>query len=251
MSLIKSATLATVIAACGFSFPASAGPDWSKLFESARDFMSANPQAAQALNQTEVVNGLRAALSQGTRNAILALGKEDGFLRNQNVKIPPPGSIENIESQLRRFGMGAALDDFSLRINRAAESAVPEAADIFAGAIDKLSIEDAMSILNGEDDAATRFFESSTREDLRARFLPLVTQATDQAGVTQSFKALASQAGPLLSMLAGPGVSDLDSYVTNEALDGLFKTLAAEEKKIRNDPAARTTELLERVFGPG
>lgn len=226
-----------------------AAPDWGRLFESARSFIGENPDAVASLNPNEVVAGLREALAQGTRNAILSLGKEDGYLARSDVRIPLPASLQNVESQLRRFGMGGAVDEFSLRINRAAEAAVPEAADIFAATIQQLTIEDAMSILNGDDDAATRYFERTTRSDLQARFRPLVERATDQAGVTQSFKALAQQAGPLLSMLAGPGVQDLDGYVTDEALNGLFHTLAQEEQKIRDNPAARSTELLQRVFG--
>lgn len=244
-SILRAVALLTTVAAT----TATAQPDWGRFFQDAQRALNNNPDLAGTLDNSEVVAGLREALAQGTRNAVLALGTDDGFLANSDVRIPLPSGLQRVEGQLRRFGMGAAVDDFSLRINRAAEAAVPEAAEIFAQAVEALTIEDAMRILNGEPDAATRHFERTTRDTLAARFRPLVEQATGQAGVTQSYKALAQQAGPMLSMLAGPGAQDLDGFVTNKALDGLFSTLAMEEQKIRDNPAARGTELLERVFG--
>ncbi|MGJ8668813.1 MAG: DUF4197 domain-containing protein [Oceanococcus sp.] len=221
---------------------------WRDWMRQATEVLQQNPQAAQGLNQTQIVAGLREALAKGSRNAILQLGQTDGFLENAGTKIQLPEPLGSVAPNLRKIGLGQPLDELSLRINRAAESAVPEAADIFSAAIEKLSIEDAMNILNGPDDAATRYFESKTSASLAERFRPLIAQATDQAGVSAAYKQVSSQAGPFLALLS-PGAQDLDSYVTDQALKGLFTVLAEEEKKIRLDPAARTTDLLKQVFG--
>jgi hypothetical protein len=222
---------------------------WKDWMKTASEFLGKNPQAVSALDQTEIVAGLRAALSQGTRLAILSLGRTDGYLANPLAHIPLPAPMDSLEPKLRRFGLGMPLDAFEKSINRAAEQAVPEVADIFSKAIDALTIEDALGILNGPDDSATRYFQNKTNDALVARIQPLVTQATVKAGVTQNYKALTAQAGPMAAMLLGPDLQDLDGYVTNKALGGLFSTIALEEKKIRDNPSARTTEILKKVFG--
>ena len=191
---------------------------------------------------------MREALSKGTKQAILSLGKTDGFMSNASARIGLPAPMDKLAPKLRKFGLGGALDAFDLSINRAAEAAVPQAADIFSAAIEALTIEDAMGILNGPDDAATRYFETKTSQSLAQRMRPLITQATDAAGVTSAYKNVSSQAGPWMAMLA-PGTQDLDGYVTDKTLKGLFTVLASEEQKIRQDPAARSTELLKQVFG--
>ncbi len=226
----------------------TAQADWRDWLRQATEVLQENPQAAQSLDQTKVVEGLREALALGSKNAILQLGRTDGFFKNASTKIALPEPLDSIAPKLRKIGLDKPLDELSLRINRAAESAVPEAADIFSSAIQNLSIEDAMNILNGPDDAATQYFQSKTEDSLTQRFRPLITQATDQAGVSAAYKQVSNQAGPFLAILS-PDAQDLDGYITNQALKGLFSTLAAEEQKIRSDPAARTSALLKQVFG--
>ncbi len=227
------------------SLPVQAG--WQDWMKSAGELFKQQPQLSQGLDQAEVVAGLREALAQGTRNAILSLGREDGFLGNAGVRIPLPAPMDQLESKLRQWGLNGPLDAFALSINRAAEKAVPQVADIFSAAVQALTIEDAMSILQGEEDAATRYFERQTRDQLDQRIRPLVARSTAEVGVTQAYKAVSAQAGPW-SALLGEEASDLDAYVTSKTLNGLFATIAEEEKKIRENPAARGTELLRRVF---
>jgi hypothetical protein len=133
-------------------------------------------------------------------------------------------------------------------MNQAAEKAVPEAAVLFSDAIAQMSMADAKSILKGPDDAATQYFRKTSEAKLKERFLPIVQAATDQAGVTAAYKKLMQKAGPTAQLL-GVGATDLDAYVEGKAVDGLFKMIAAEEKRIRQDPLARGTDLLKKVFG--
>lgn len=202
------------------------------------------------LDNSTLIAGLREALAQGTTRAINELGRSDGFWKNAAVRIPLPAPIDGVEKTLRQFGQGARVDEFHLTLNRAAERAVPQVADIFGNAVRQMSVADARAILDGPQDAATRYFQRVATDSLRQKILPLVQTATTQVGVTQSYKQMIGQAGPLLAM-AGRTPPDLDRYVTDRALDGLFTTIAAEEARIRRDPAARGTELLRRVFGGG
>lgn len=204
--------------------------------------------AASALNESDIVQGLREALAQGTTKAINQLGRTDGFWQNAAVRIPLPDNIARFENTLRQFGQGAAVDEFHLTLNRAAEQAVPHVAEIFGNAVRQMSIQDARSILGGADDAATQFFRRTSTDALRTRVLPIVSNATQRVGVTQKYKQMVSSYGPMLQM-AGVQATDLDDYVTAKALDGLFSGIAAEETRIRQNPAARTSEILRRVFG--
>lgn len=210
---------------------------------------TAAPAAAAApLSQDEIIRGLKEALAQGAQGAVAKLGKEGGFLNNAAVKIPMPDSLAKIDKTLRQFGQGKYADQFVATMNQAAEKAVPEAAGILADTIREMTLEDAQAILKGPDDAATQYFRKKSEARLTERFKPLVTQATDQAGVTSAYKKMVGKAGPLVSMLGG-GAEDLDAYVTAKSLDGLFKMVAEEEKNIRANPVARTTDLLKKVFG--
>ncbi|WP_436286632.1 DUF4197 domain-containing protein [Solimonas terrae] len=206
------------------------------------------PAGATALDNSQIVSGLREALAQGTTKAINQLGRTDGFWGDAAVRIPLPSPLSGIENSLRQFGQGPRLDEFQLTLNRAAERAVPQVADIFGNAVRQMSVADARAILDGPQDAATRYFQRTASDSLRVKILPIVRGATAGVGVTQSYKQLSAKAGPLLQ-LSGHAVPDLDNYVTDKALAGLFTTIAAEEARIRTNPAARGTELLKQVFG--
>lgn len=200
------------------------------------------------LSQDEIVRGLKEALSKGAEGAVAKLGKEGGFLNNAAVKIPLPDGLARVEKVLRQLGQGRYADQFVATMNHAAEKAVPEAAGILAEAIRDMTLEDARAILKGPEDAATQYFRRKSETRLTERLSPIVSQATDQAGVTAAYKKMVGKAGAWAGML-GIGNEDLDGYVTAKSLDGLYKMVAEEEKAIRANPVARTTDLLKKVFG--
>ncbi len=204
--------------------------------------------AAAGLTQGDLVAGLKQALAQGTQTAISQLGRSDGFWKDAATRIPLPASIARFESPIRALGYGSKLDKFHLTLNRAAEQAVPQVAEIFAGSITQMTVADAQSILTGPKDAATQFFRRTSSAQLIERILPIVQSSTASVGVTQKYKALVDKAGPVMR-LSGSQSPDLDAYVTQKTVDGLFLKIADEEARIRDNPAARGTELLKKVFG--
>ncbi|MBL6749681.1 MAG: DUF4197 domain-containing protein [Nevskia sp.] len=205
------------------------------------------PAAGTALSDSDIGAGLKEALARGTRTAVNELGRSNGYWGNPRFRIPLPGAVSQAEGLLQQAGMGGQLEQLHLSFNRAAEQAVPVAADVFAQAVRQLSLNDVRGILNGPQDAATQYFKRTTSDTLAARFKPIVARVTAKVGLAQQYNAVMGSAGPMASML---GVdTDLDGYVTRKALDGLFLRVADEEKSIRTNPAARTTDLLKRVFG--
>ncbi len=204
--------------------------------------------AKSALSNSEVVSGLKEALANGVESAITTLGQPGGFLGNKLVEIAVPDSLHTIASTARTLGQGHYVDSFETSMNQAAEKAVPEAATILSDAIRQMSVGDAMNILNGPEDAATQYFRKTSEAALIEKFKPIVSQATNQTGVTAAYKNLTGQATPLLGGVLGDSSLNLDQYVTDQSLDGLFKYIAMEEKRIRDNPAARTTDLLKKVF---
>ncbi len=200
------------------------------------------------LTQTEITGGLKEALANGIQHAIAQLGKEGGFLNNLDVKIPMPDNLQRIDKTLRTLGQGKIADEFIATMNHAAEQAVPEAAQVFGDAIKTMTVDDARAILTGPNDAATQYFRKTSEDQLRQKFLPIVKATTAKVGVTSAYKNLMAKAGPAAAFL-GPDAGDLDGYVTQKSLDGLFKMIAVEEARIRQNPVARSTELLKKVFG--
>ena len=198
------------------------------------------------LSNDEIVQGLKEALQVGTEKAVTLVSKPDGFYQNPDIKIPLPESVQKAEKILRAAGYGEKVDSFELSMNRAAERAAPEAQSIFGDAIKQMTFDDAKEILNGRDNEATLYFEDKTSTRLQEAFKPIVQDAMGEVGVTQSFQNLNAKAE---SMPFGKSLSfDLDQYVTDGALKGLFKMLAEQEKQIRTQPAARATDLLKKVF---
>ena len=217
---------------------------------------NASAGSLAALTPDDMTKGLKEALAKGAKSAITNLGRPDGFLKNMDVKIPLPESLKKIETAARVAGQGQMVDDFTVSMNRAAEQAVPAGLNILADSITKMSIADAQSILKGPPDAATQYFKRTSEAALAEKFHPIIAKSTDAVGVTQKYKALTGSFGDLkgFSGLFGSKATksadalDVDKYVTSKALDGLFKMVAAEEKSIRANPAARTTDLLKKVF---
>jgi hypothetical protein len=219
-----------------------------------------NPPAAagigSALTQDQMVGGLKEALAQGVQIAVTNLGKSGGFLNDLGVRIPMPANLQKLDKAARAVGQGRLADDFITSMNRAAEQAVPEAAVVLGDSVKQMTIADAKSILTGTNNAATQYFRRTSETNLYERFLPIVRKTTEQTGVTSAYKKLAATASGGLGGLGGlggniPGLEapDLDSYVTHKTLDGLFLKIAEEEKQIRENPVARTSDLLQKVFG--
>lgn len=205
-------------------------------------------ESGTALDPGSAADGLKQALEHGTQQAVSVLGRENGYLGDARVKIPLPENLARVEKTLRKLGQGKTADEFVLSLNRAAEAAAPEAKAIFLQVIRQMSVKDAVGIVRGPDNAATAYFREHSEAALRDRFRPIVAAATDKVGVTHSYKKFLKEAGPV-ARLVDPRSLDLDDYVTRKALDGLFLMVADEERRIRQDPVARTTELLQKVFG--
>ena len=238
--------------------PAQAGLD--DLFKSAGDLLQDVPGASTAgstasLSDMQITEGLQEALSVGARRAVELLGRQGGFLDDASVRIPLPGMLDSAAKGLRAAGQGQYVDEFETAVNRAAEQAVPQTLDIVQNTVRNMSWEDVRGILDGGDDAATRYLREHAGPQLREAVMPIISRATDSAGATSAYKALKSQADGMLGGfgalggLVDTGSLDLDGYVADKTLDGLFLKLAAEEKQIRENPVARTTDILKTVFG--
>jgi len=200
------------------------------------------------LDEATVLAGLKEALTVGSGNAVTSTSAVDGFLGDALIRIALPDQLDDAASTLRSVGLGSYVDELEVAMNRAAEQAAGEARDIFWSAVTAMTIADAFAILRGHETAATDYFRAHTESELRARFAPIVAQKTESVGLGRLYRQ-AADAYATLPLTTKPELVDLDEYVTDEALDGLFTVLAREEQAIRQDPAARTTDLLRRVFG--
>ena len=198
------------------------------------------------LSQGDATGGLKDALTQGAQIAVKQLGAPGGFSNNPEVKIGLPGKLEKAAGALKMLGMGDQITQLEASMNKAAESAVTQAQPILVNAVKNMSVTDAKGILSGGQDSATQYLDKSSREQIRAKFLPIVKQSTDKVGVAQQYNALAKKAP--LGLLGGKSDS-VENYVTEQALDGLFKMIAQQEESIRQNPAAAATSLAKKVFG--
>lgn len=203
--------------------------------------------APAGLTQDQIAAGLKEALRIGTEHTTAHTGKPDGYYRNPSIRIPMPEQLQSFEKGLRVFGFGPQVDEFVLSMNRAAERAAPQAAEIFIGAIAQMTITDAQQILSGPNTAATEYFKIKTSAQLTAAFRPHVEQAMNQVGVTRQYKDLVQHFRTI--PFPKTELVDLDQYVVGKGLEGLFLILGQEEQAIRNNPAARVTDLLKQVFG--
>ncbi len=198
-------------------------------------------------DENTMVSGLKEALSIGTEKAVSEVSSIDGYLANEAIKIMMPDKIKKVADVLKKVGYQKEVDDFVISMNRAAERAAPKAAPLFSNAIKRMTFDDAKKILNGDDTAATDYFETETSDKLYEAFKPIVSSSMNKVGVTKSYKKMIGKYTSLPFMKEES--LDLDHYVTDKAMDGLFYKIAQEEKKIRTDPAARLTKLLKKVFG--
>jgi len=200
-----------------------------------------------ALSNQDAVSGLKAALEKGTGVAVDLLGRTDGFYGNNAVKIPLPDALKKTQKLMRGIGMGKQADELELTLNRAAEAAVPEAKKLFVDSIRKMSVQDAKGILTGGQTSGTEYFKRSTTDQLRARFLPVVKKATAKVKLAEKYNQYAGKGVKL--GLVKKEQANLDDYVTQKALDGLFFMVAEEEKKIRQDPVKAGSDIIRKVFG--
>ncbi|WP_243374772.1 DUF4197 domain-containing protein [Geotalea sp. SG265] len=199
------------------------------------------------LDEPTIVKGLKEALSIGTERAVKVVSQQNGYFGNQLIKVLMPEKMRNVADMLAQIGFQRQVDDFVLSMNRAAEKAAPTAVGFFVGAIKEMTFADARQILKGGDTAATEYFKAKTAAKIYNAFNPVVAKSLDDVGATRVYKNM-MKTYKTIPFTNPPGF-DLDQYVTGKAVDGLFSTLGEEEKKIRANPAARTTELLRRVFG--
>jgi len=245
----RSSRIHLSVALLALTLPLGGYAGWQDLLKPSQEVAGPAGEGL-GLSQADMTSGLKEALRIGTERAIEYLGRDGGFLNDAQVKIPLPQSLQTVDQGLRAAGQGAIADEFIATMNHAAEQAVPETAAVLGAAITNMTLDDAKAILTGSDDAATDYFRRSSRVRLTEAILPIVAAATERTGVTSAYKRfMAGGAGGLLSRFVGGENLDIDRYVTERALDGLFLKLAEQERLIREDPAARSTELLQKVFG--
>lgn len=199
-----------------------------------------------AFSDKDATGGMREALSQGAEIAVKALGRQDGFLGNPEVRIELPGKLQQAESALRLMGQGERIDELKTSMNRAAEQAVPEARTLLVSAVKQMSVQDVKQVLGGGDDAATQYFREKTSAQLTQRFLPVVSKVTGRLALAQQYNALAGQAASFGLMKAED--ASVEQYVTRKALDGLFLMIAEQEREIRQNPAKAAGSLAKKVF---
>ncbi len=199
------------------------------------------------LTDGEASQGLKTALERGALAAISILGRKDGFLSNEKVRITLPGFLEDAGKLLKALGQRKRVDDLVNAMNRAAETAVPMARDLLIGAVKSMSVTDAKNILTGGDTSVTQFFASKTRQPLGVTFLPVVTQATQQVELASKYNRVASKAAGI--GLVSKEDANIERYVTGKTLDGLYFVIGEEERKIRQDPIGTGSDILKKVFG--
>jgi hypothetical protein len=201
----------------------------------------------EGLTSADIASGLKEALVTGITKGSNEVSRLDGYLKNPNIKIPFPPEVQKVEQKLRDIGLGVEVDNFITTLNRGAEEAAKEAKPIFVSAITSMTIQDAWSILKGDDkEAATNYLRKTTSDQLRAKFAPIMKDALDKVNATKYYSEIITTYNsiPFVEDVS----SDLEGYATEKAMDGLFFMIAKEEMLIRKDPSARATELLKKVF---
>jgi hypothetical protein len=237
----------TIIAlSCG-SGKVAAGTGW---FEKAKELvgdMEKSDTAQGSLSVDNIADGLKEALRVGSETVVAQLGKTDGFNADPAIHIPLPKNLKTVKDTLSKIGMSSMLDDLELRLNRAAEVATPKAKELFLNSIQEMTLDDAMGIYKGPDDAATKYFQKKMSEPLAKSMHPVVEDSLSQVGAVQSYDSIM---GKYRSLPFVPDVkADLTNYVIDKGMSGIFHYLAIEEAAIRKNPVKRTTDLLKRVFG--
>lgn len=204
-------------------------------------------KATSGISESDAALGIRTALERGAVAAVGQLGRADGFLGNEKVRIELPGFLHDVARFLKAAGQQRRLDELVVAMNRAAEAAVPEAKALLVNAVKSMSVEDARKILSGGDDSATQFFAQKTREPLGVKFLPIVMRAMQKVSLADKYNAVTGKAASL--GLLKKDDSNVQQYVTTRALDGLYLMIGDEERKIRKDPIGTGSAILKKIFG--
>ncbi|NOQ76004.1 MAG: DUF4197 family protein [Crocinitomix sp.] len=236
----------TIIALGLFLFSANTGN--AQILKGLKDKVEETVSGgASSLTEDEVASGLKEALTRGVETGVAQLSKPDGYFKDLAIKIPLPEEAKKVEDKLRKLGQGKKVDEAIESINRAAEDAAVGAKDIFVNAIKGMSLTDAMGILKGENNAATTFLEKMTRSSLFEKFKPVIETSLEKVGATKHWNTVFTSYNkiPMVEKVD----PDLNEYATNKAIDGLFVQIEKQEKEIRENPAARVSELLKKVFG--
>lgn len=238
--------LSAAVSAASVGLPAGPVAAQADLFGKAQDLLQQSPGGG-GLTSAEIGQGLREALRIGTERVVGQLGRTDGFNADPDIHIPLPDSLRRVQSALQAVGMAELADDLELRLNRAAEAATPKAKQLFWDAISQMTLEDAEGILNGPDDAATRYFQDKMNGPLSEAMRPVIDDSLAEVGAIAAYDRMM---GEYSSLPFVPNVkADLTDYALGKTLDGIFVYVAREEAAIRANPAKRTTEILQRVFG--
>lgn len=219
----------------------------AQLFDKLKKAAQSVTTQSAGLSEADAVGALKEAFEQGAKQAVGSLSAENGYFGNSLVKIPFPQEAKDVESTLRKVGMGKEVDNAVLSMNRAAELAAKKAFDIFAQAITKMTIQDAVNLVNGNETAGTAYLQKTTSDEIKMEFTPIVQEALQKTDATKYWSDVMNSYNkvPFVKKVN----PNLTEYVTSKAMEGLYAMVAEEEKKIRKDPAARTTDLLKRVFG--
>jgi hypothetical protein len=217
-------------------------PPWARWCAAAT-----TPTSRRRRPACDAAGGVREALRRGAEAAVAKLGRTDGFLGNQQVRIALPGYLDDAAKLMRTFGQGRRVDELITAMNRAAEAAVPQARNLLVDTVRAISVEDALKIVRGGDTSVTDFFQRKTRTPLSAQFLPIVTQATEKVDLADKYNRVAGKAQGM--GLVSSDDANIQQYVTRKALDGLYWMIGEEEKKIRQDPVGTGSAILKKVFG--
>lgn len=210
-------------------------------------FLPACATKTASLSDEDAADSVKQALTQSVNAAVDKLGATNGFLNNPQVKIPLPGSLRKAESAMRTLGMSKYADSLIMTMNRAAEAAATEARPLLLEAVRKMPLDDAKALLTGGNDAATQYFRNNTSDALTQKVSPIVKNATDQTGLVRKYNEFAGK-GAKFGLVAEKD-ANIENYVTQKILDGIYLTMAEEERVIRNDPMGQSSQLLQRVFG--
>ncbi|MBI5219594.1 MAG: DUF4197 domain-containing protein [Bacteroidia bacterium] len=237
-----------IIAICVVSFSAFSQGGWGDKLKDVTGKVAGGGKGT-GLTNDEIISGLKEALSVGAKNGASLASKADGFYKNQLIFIPFPPEAIKVKNAAEKVGMSAKIEEFVMTLNRAAEEAAKEAANVFINAVKNMSVSDGLKILKGSDNAATEYLKSATSNELRQKFLPIVKSATQKVQVTKYWEPLINNYNKASLLTGGEKINpDLDAYITDKAIDGLFKLIAQEEAKIRKDPIARVSDILKKVF---
>ena len=208
---------------------------------------SASAAGLDDISNRDAVNGLKQALTNGAQSAVAKLGKQDGFMNDSRIKIPLPPSMKRAEAVMHSIGAGKQADDLVLRMNRAAEAAVPKAKPLLIDAAKKMTVQDAKGILTGGPDSATQYFKRTTSDPLAKQFKPIVVKAMAKVKLAEKYDEIAAS-GAKFGLVKDED-ANLEDYITRKTLDGLFVGIADEEKKIRENPTAAASSIVKKVFG--